>query len=165
MRVRPPYILIYFILEVLAFYVVSRLIGVGWALIALFVLFFLGILIGALEMRSIAMRALRGTDSAGALMGDYTLSIIGAFGIALPGFLSSIGGLLCVFPPTRFLIRRMIARTIYNRMEQFSQQFMTSAMRYTSRNNSNTFGSFGSFGSEPPQSNPDQGPNNQGPYA
>ncbi|MDO4911478.1 MAG: FxsA family protein [Corynebacterium sp.] len=143
MKIKPIYLLLYFILEVLAFYVVSRLIGVGWALLALFALFFLGIFIGALQMRSIAARALTGRGNPGALVGDYTLAVIGSFGIALPGFLSSLGGFLCVFPPTRKIIRRMIAVKLYARMENFSTTFMNNAVRYTNRAQQQKFGTFG----------------------
>lgn len=142
MKISPITFVIYFLLEVLTFYLVARLIGVGWALIAFFACILVGLVLAAVEMSSIARRVLSNPGNPGAALGDYSLAILGSLFIAIPGFLSTIVGLLCVFPPTRVVIRKIIAHKIYVRIQEFSDAALASTARYTARNKPGNFGTF-----------------------
>ncbi|ADD43597.1 FxsA family protein [Stackebrandtia nassauensis] len=46
-----------------------------------------------------------------------TIGVVGAILLILPGFLTDVVGLLCVFPPTRFLWRSLVTRFVSKRMD------------------------------------------------
>ncbi|WP_297191114.1 FxsA family protein, partial [uncultured Corynebacterium sp.] len=104
--------LIYILLEGLTFWGIVSLFGASWALIGLGVLFILGIILSMVEMRSVTARALEGKEDAGAVLGDNGLIMVGSTLLALPGYLSTLAGLLLIFGPTRSLVRRSLARKL-----------------------------------------------------
>jgi UPF0716 protein FxsA len=99
------------VVEIVAAVAVASWIGVGWTLLAL-----LGLsLIGAVLLRregARAWRAFSGAVAAGRPPGrealDGVLVLVGALLIVLPGFVSDVLGLLCILPPTRRLIGRVV---------------------------------------------------------
>ncbi|MCF1764645.1 FxsA family protein [Corynebacterium argentoratense] len=120
----------YLLIEALAFYGVSKLIGTGWALVALIAFFFGGLMLAAVEMRSIARKLQAGREKLGAAAGDLGLVAAGAFGVALPGFVTTIAGLLLIIAPTRVLVRQLLARQLRRRLEEFGgRAFETVSMR------------------------------------
>lgn len=120
----------YLLIEALAFYGVSKLIGTGWALVALIAFFFGGLMLAAVEMRSIARKLQAGREKPGAAAGDLGLVAAGAFGVALPGFVTTIAGLLLIIAPTRVLVRQLLARQLRRRLEEFGgRAFETVSMR------------------------------------
>jgi hypothetical protein len=120
----------YLLIEALAFYGVSKLIGTGWALVALIAFFFGGLMLAAVEMRSIARKLQAGRETPGAAAGDLGLVAAGAFGVALPGFVTTIAGLLLIIAPTRVLVRQLLARQLRRRLEEFGgRAFETVSMR------------------------------------
>lgn len=120
----------YLLIEALAFYGVSKLIGTGWALVALIAFFFGGLMLAAVEMRSIARKLQAGSEKPGAAAGDLGLVAAGAFGVALPGFVTTIAGLLLIIAPTRVLVRQLLARQLRRRLEEFGgRTFETVSMR------------------------------------
>ncbi|APT84736.1 FxsA family protein [Corynebacterium aquilae] len=129
----------YILAEALAFYLVSKLIGTGWALLALLLCFFFGLLIAAIEMRRIATMAAHGQRAPGTAMGDLGLIAAGSMGVALPGFITTIGGLLLIFGPTRSIVRKIMARKIRQRIEVFGTHAYETAASYGTRAN---YGSF-----------------------
>ncbi|MEJ5927308.1 FxsA family protein [Corynebacterium sp. H128] len=131
----------YFIIEALAFWGVSKLIGVGWALVALFVCFFGGLVLAAFEMQRIGRSALRnqGQVSAGRIAGDYGLIAAGAIGVALPGFVTFVLGLLLILPPTRALFRGMLAKKLRVKVENLGMRGFEATNRYRQE------ASYGSF--------------------
>lgn len=46
-----------------------------------------------------------------------TIGVVGAILLILPGFLTDAVGLLCVFPPTRFLWRSLVTRFVEKRLD------------------------------------------------
>lgn len=137
-------ILPYLIIECLAFWGVSQWIGVGWALFALMVFFFGGLFFAAYEMRQIALRLAQGRERAGAAMGDMSLLAAGAFGVALPGFVSTITGLLLILPPTRVLFRKALGKKLRQQVEELGIRAFETTNQYTHRT---SYGSFGGGGS------------------
>ena len=120
----------YLLIEALAFYGVSKLIGTGWALVALIAFFFGGLMLAAVEMRSIARKLQAGREKPGAAAGDLGLVAAGAFGVALPGFVTAIARLLLIIAPTRVLVRQLLARQLRRRLEEFGgRAFETVSMR------------------------------------
>jgi UPF0716 protein FxsA len=113
--------------EIFVFVEVARLIGLGWALLALVA----GAAVGAWVMRlagAAGWRALRGqvvvdgaqggTGSGGAVVqgrpdgpaaADAALLFLAGLLIFLPGFISDLFGLLLLLPPTRVLVRGVAA--------------------------------------------------------
>lgn len=130
----------YFIIEALAFWGVSQLIGVGWALVALFVCFFGGLVLAAFEMQRIGKVALRSQHvHPGRLAGDYGLLAAGAILVALPGFVTTALGLLLILSPTRALVRGMLAKKIRTKVEELGMKGFEQANRYRQQ------ASYGSF--------------------
>ncbi|AWB81912.1 membrane protein FxsA [Corynebacterium yudongzhengii] len=99
----------YFVTEALAFYAVATWIGVGWALLALFALMFIGGAFGFSQLSSIRRQAARGQISAPRVAGDLGLTFLGVLLNAAPGFVTSAFGLLLIFPPTRAFFRGLAA--------------------------------------------------------
>lgn len=140
----PMYLAIpYFILEALAFWAVASWLGVGWALVALFAFFFFGLIFAAWEMMRISSRLLRGPHP-GQEAGNLALTAGGAMLIALPGFVSTLVGLLLVIPPTRAMVRKVLARKITASIEEFGVRTYEQAAAF--RPKSSTYGSFGTGG-------------------
>lgn len=114
-----PFILLYVIFEALAFWGVSSLIGVGWALLGLFVLMALGAVAATAALRSELQRASAGKATVGQFAGGTALVAAGWALSVIPGYLSSLLGALLVFRPTRELIRSSLARSWQKRLEDF----------------------------------------------
>lgn len=140
----PMYLAIpYFILEALAFWAVAAWLGVGWALVALFAFFFFGLVFAAWEMARISSRLLRGPHP-GQEAGNLALTAGGALLIAMPGFVSTFCGLLLVIPPTRAMVRKVLARKITASIEEFGMRSYEQAAAFRPKNT--TYGSFGTGG-------------------
>lgn len=140
----PIYLVIpYFILEALAFWAVASWLGVGWALLALFAFFFFGLVFAAWEMMRISSRLLRGPRP-GQEAGNLALTAGGAMLIVLPGFVSTLVGFLLVIPPTRAVVRKVLARKITASIEEFGVRTYEQAAAF--RPKSSTYGSFGTGG-------------------
>ncbi|WPF67180.1 MULTISPECIES: FxsA family protein [unclassified Corynebacterium] len=129
----------YILTEALTFWAVARLIGVGWALLALSLVFFGGLFLATHQMRSIAVSAASGRQRPGEAMGNYGLIATGAVLMALPGFATAFLGLLLILPPTRSLIRRSLARKLRARIEEAGMRSFERVSAYRQRT------SYGSF--------------------
>lgn len=128
--------LAYLITEALAFWAVASWLGVGTALILLFVTFFGGLALASWQMRSIGRRR----TTPGALIGDAGLITFGAIGVGLPGFVSTLIGLLVILPPTRRTIRRMLGRKLRGSIETMGVRSFEATNAYRQQT------SYGSFG-------------------
>jgi UPF0716 protein FxsA len=125
----PVGLLVLLVVEVWLLTRLGHLVGGGWVLVLLLV----ETLAGALVLRRAgrgALRALRnGAGAPGALgapgaagspgaVGDAVLTGAGGALLVLPGLLSDVVGLLCLFPPTRRLLGRSLARLVRRRVER-----------------------------------------------
>lgn len=138
----------YFFIEALAFWGVSEWLGVGWALFALFAFMAGGVVLAAWEMRQISVKLATGGRSPGASAGDLGLVAAGAMLVALPGFVTSIFGLLLIIAPTRSLIRKMMAKRMRSWLED---------MGVRSYNATNQYRHHAQYGSFTPKSDDDPG--------
>lgn len=134
----------YFIIEILAFIGVVMWLGFGWAL-GLLVLFFVGgLLLAGVELRRIsksaAIHQASGQGSAGAIAGNIGLTAAGAILVAMPGFVSSIIGLLLIFAPTRALFRKVLAKRMRSAIENLGVRGFEAVNGYR------TQASYGNFG-------------------
>lgn len=130
----------YFLIEALAFWGVSQLIGVGWALVALFICFFGGLVLAAFEMKRIGSVALHQKNpNPGRIAGDYGLLAAGSILVALPGFVTTIVGLLLILPPTRALVRGMLAKKLRAKVENLGMKGFEQANRYRQQASYGTF--------------------------
>lgn len=116
------YFLIYLILEALAFWGVSQLIGVGWALAGIFILMIVGAVGASGAMRAEVARASHGRASIGQFAGGTALAMAGGALTVLPGYITSAVGVLLLFRPTRDLIRQSMAVSLRKRVETFGAQ-------------------------------------------
>jgi UPF0716 protein FxsA len=107
------------IAEIFAFVLVTRLIGVGWALLALIALSLLG---GWLLKRegTRAWARMRDVQAAGGRPGPHLTRAVVGLGAALllvvPGFLTDLVGLLLLIPPVRSLAGRRAAAIAEKRL-------------------------------------------------
>ncbi|MBC3185576.1 FxsA family protein [Corynebacterium sp. zg-331] len=129
----------YIVIEALTFWAVAHLIGVGWALVSLILVFFGGLFLATYEMRSIAVSTAAGRLRPGEAMGNYGLIAAGALLVGLPGFATAVAGLLLIIPPTRSLIRRTLAKKLRARIEEVGMRSFERASAYRQRT------SYGSF--------------------
>ncbi|MFV8394635.1 FxsA family protein [Corynebacterium hindlerae] len=121
----------YFLIEALAFWGVSEAIGVGWALLALFLCFFGGLFLAAFEMKRIGRVALHQQQvNPGRLAGDYGLLAAGAILVAAPGFVTTALGLLLIVPPTRALARKALAKKLRVKIENLGMRGFEATNRY-----------------------------------
>lgn len=105
------------IIEALVFWAVASWLGLGWALFLMFALMAVGLLAAPFEMRRVGALAARQKVSAGRVAGDYGLLTAGAILAGSPGIASSIVGLLLILPPTRALVRGMLAKKLLRSIE------------------------------------------------
>lgn len=121
-----------FVLFLLAGFVeISILILVGQAIGALptIGLLFLGAVGGTWLLRREGRRTVREFAEAARLrrppergLGDGVMIAAGGILIILPGFVSDLAGLLCLFPPTRALLRRRLQRAAERRAHKMEQE-------------------------------------------
>lgn len=133
-----PYILI----EAFAFWGVAQWLGTATALIALIAFLFGGLFLAAFEMRSISRRLASGNSSPGRAAGDLGLLAAGAVGVALPGFVTSLFGLLLILPPTRALIRSFLAKGLRKKIEDMGVRSFEATNSYRQH------ASYGSFSAQ-----------------
>lgn len=120
----------YFLIEAIAFWGVSRWLGTGVALILLFACLFGGLILAAWEMQNISRKLSRGTASAGRAVGDLGLIGAGAMGVAMPGFVTSIVGLLLICTPTRALVRNLLAKKLRTKIEELGAKSFEATNAY-----------------------------------
>jgi UPF0716 protein FxsA len=105
--------------EVVVFVLVAAWIGVGWTLLAAIATTALGwALLARQGTRALAELRERARERrpAGRALGDAGLIAAGGLLMVLPGFLGDVVGLLCLLPPTRFLVRGLLGRTVASRL-------------------------------------------------
>lgn len=129
----------YILLEALTFWGVASWLGPGKAVLWLLAFFFGGLFLAAWEMSSISKKVGSGKIGPGQTAGDLGLVAAGSFLVALPGFVTSILGLLLIFAPTRALIRGLLAKKLRTRIEDFGVRSFEAANSYRQRAN---YGSF-----------------------
>lgn len=134
----------YFIVEIIAFTAVVMWLGIGWAIGLLFLTFFGGLILAAVEMqrisRAAALAQKSGQGSPGAIAGNFGLTAAGAILVVMPGFVTSIVGLLLMFPPTRMLFRRTLAKRLRQTIENLGVKGFEAANGYRAQ------ASYGGFG-------------------
>lgn len=142
----------YILLEALTFWAVASWLGTGAALMWLLIFLFGGLVLAAYEMRAIAARLEKGKGTPGQVAGDIGLLAAGSVLVALPGFLTSIVGLLLILPPTRALARRGLAKKLRAFIEDLGVRSFEATNQYRTRV---SYGSFGdASASDAPASRP-----------
>ncbi len=105
--------------EVVVLVLVAAWIGVGWTLLATLATTALGWALlarqGARALGGLRERA-RERRPSGRALGDAGLIAVGGVLMVLPGFLGDVVGLLCLLPPTRFLVRGLLGRAVASRL-------------------------------------------------
>ncbi|MBB3084291.1 FxsA family protein [Geodermatophilus sabuli] len=105
--------------EIVVFVLVAGWIGVGWTLLATLATSALGWVLlarqGTRALTELRDRA-RERRAPGRALGDAGLIGLGGLLMVLPGFLGDVVGLLCLLPPTRFLVRGLLARVLAGRL-------------------------------------------------
>jgi UPF0716 protein FxsA len=105
--------------EVVVLVLVASWIGVGWTVLATLATTVLGWALlarqGSRALAELRERA-RERRAPGRALGDAGLIAVGGLLMVLPGFLGDLVGLLCLLPPTRFLVRGLLGRTVAARL-------------------------------------------------
>lgn len=137
----------YFVIEILAFMAVVMWLGIGWAIGLLFLAFFGGLILAAVEMQRISRAAAiaqkSGQGNPGAIAGNFGLTAAGAILVVMPGFVTSVLGLLLMFPPTRAFIRRTLARRLRTAIEDLGVRGFQAANGFRPQT---SYGGFASTG-------------------
>jgi UPF0716 protein FxsA len=105
--------------EVVVLVLVASWIGVGWTVLAALATTALGwVLLARQGTRALAELRERARErrAPGRALGDAGLIAVGGVLMVLPGFLGDTVGLLCLLPPTRFLVRGLLGRTVASRL-------------------------------------------------
>lgn len=105
--------------EIVVFVLVASWIGLGWTILATLATSALGMLLlarqGTRALTELRERA-RERRPSGRALGDAGLIAVGGLLMLLPGFLGDVVGLLCLLPPTRPLVRGLLARLFVSRL-------------------------------------------------
>lgn len=133
-------ILVYFLIEALAFWGVSRLVGVGWALVGIFALMLIGALTASPALRSELERASSGNGTVGQFAGGTALVAAGWALAIIPGYVTSLTGLILLLRPTRELVRKSMANSLRKRVEDFGVQVYDASPM---KRRSTSYGTFG----------------------
>ena len=107
LRFLPLAVLVWVALEIWLLIVVAHLIG--WFPVLL--LLVVSAAVGGWAVKRAGLRALRATASGSAEAGT-AVGILGGLLLILPGLLSDLLGLACLFPPTAALLRRIPGRLL-----------------------------------------------------
>ena len=105
--------------ELVVFVLVAAWIGVGWTILATLATSVIGwVLLARQGTRALTELRDRARDRRppGRALGDAGLIAVGGLLMVLPGFLGDVAGLLCLLPPTRFLVRGLLGRTVAARV-------------------------------------------------
>ncbi len=105
--------------EVVVLVLVASWIGVGWTVLAALATTALGwVLLARQGTRALAELRERARErrAPGRALGDAGLIVVGGLLMVLPGFLGDVVGLLCLLPPTRFLVRGLLGRVVTSRL-------------------------------------------------
>lgn len=132
--------LAYFLIEALAFWGVSRLVGVGWALVGIFALMLIGALAASPALRSELQRASSGNGTVGQFAGGTALVAAGWALAIIPGYVSSLTGLMLLLRPTRELVRKSMANSLQKRVEEFGVHVYDASPM---KRRSTSYGTFG----------------------
>ena len=119
------------IIELIVFILLGNAIGFGWSILIYIGLFAAGIVLSGWQMRAIYDRARRREDSPGSLTVDAALSAFGAFLVALPGLVSSVLGIVFLFPPTRAFTRFLLGTALRAAIVRMGQDTFAMASRFS----------------------------------
>ncbi|CAM3255938.1 FxsA family protein [Stackebrandtia soli] len=111
---------LFLIAELVVLYLVATTIGPGWTVLAILASTVLGgVLLRVMGMRAVAdyRAAAEAGEPPGPTAVSGVIGVLGAFLLFVPGFISSVIGLLCVLPPTRFLWRSLVTRFLEKRLD------------------------------------------------
>lgn len=126
--------------------------GIGWAIGLLFLAFFGGLILAAVEMQRISRAAAiaqkSGQGNPGAIAGNFGLTAAGAILVVMPGFVASVLGLLLMFPPTRALFRRTLAKRVRTAIEDLGVRGFQAANGFRPQT---SYGGFGAASTTPEQ--------------
>lgn len=139
----------YLLIEAVTFWAVATWIGVGWALLTVFILMAVGIVAAGVEMQRVGRSAAARRITPGRMAGDYGLLTVGAILAGLPGIASSVLGLLLIFPPSRAIARKVLAKKLVKSVEDFGVRSFEATNAYR------TGASYGTFGD--PEGSPSGG--------
>lgn len=146
------YFALYMVAETLTFWAVSTWIGVGWALIALFVTMFFGMSIAGIEVRRLMGKQVERTadgtyvvrtGNMGKTASNVGLTLVGGMLLSLPGFLTTLLGALLIFSPTRAIFRTIMAASMYRKIENMGIKIYEATPMAQQHD---SYGDFGSFG-------------------
>ena len=144
----------YLLIEAVTFWAVATWIGVGWALLTVFILMAVGIVAAGVEMQRVGRSAAARRITPGRMAGDYGLLTVGAILAGLPGIASSVLGLLLIFPPSRAIARKVLAKKLVKSVEDFGVRSFEATNAYRTGASYGTFGDpeGGAGGSDGPRS-------------
>jgi UPF0716 protein FxsA len=113
-----PFVLLYLVVEIVAFVALGSWIGFGWALLVLLA----GSVLGAWLARREGVRAAQALAEAArhrrvahAELTDGLLVAVGGLFFFVPGLVTDVVGLVLLLPPTRALVRRRLVRAAERR--------------------------------------------------
>ena len=113
-----PFVLLYLLVEIVAFVALGSWIGFGWALLVLLA----GSVLGAWLARREGVRAAQALAEAArhrrvahAELTDGLLVAVGGLFFFVPGLVTDVVGLLLLLAPTRALVRRRLVRAAEER--------------------------------------------------
>lgn len=146
------YLVLYMLAETVAFWAVAEFLGLFWTFIVLFITMFFGMSIAGFEVRRLMSKQVEqasdGTyfvrdNNMGLTAGNVGLTLAGGMLLSLPGFLTSLLGILLIFAPTRSLFRRVMAVSIYRKVEKMGTRIYEASPLSQQHD---SYGNFGSFG-------------------
>ncbi|AMU30920.1 membrane protein FxsA [Mycobacteroides abscessus] len=105
----PGLFLLYVIVEVSALVALTSTVGIGWTILAVVGAFVIGLVLAGSQARRALGQLRRGGRSPGGAIADGALIALGTIAVVIPGLVSSAIGLLLLLPPTRAVLRPLLA--------------------------------------------------------
>lgn len=142
--------IVYLFIETATFIGLSRWLGLGWATGLLLITFFGGLFLASKEMQRISRAAaidnVQGEGAPGRTLGNLGLTAAGAILVAIPGFISSVLGLLLIIPFTRNIVRGALMKRLRVIVENLGVRGFEMAQGYRPQA---SYGSFGAAKDDP----------------
>lgn len=100
--------LVWAIVELAALFALASTIGLGRTLLVLLVTFVLGVVLAGSQAKRQLLRLRSGSATARGAVTDGALVALAAVLVVIPGLITSVLGLLLLFPPTRAAARPLL---------------------------------------------------------
>lgn len=103
----------------------TKLVGLGWTLLILAAVWVCGLVWASWEMRRISRRRVSTAGELANKSADWGLVAAGSMLVALPGLVTTVLGFIVMYPPSRWVIKKIAQRKMLQQVAAFGERSFT----------------------------------------